>query len=378
MSKKIFIIAGENSGDKIGSLVMNELKLLNPTIKFMGIGGEKMTGSGLKSLFPMNEISLMGIFEILPHIFRLKKLITLTLDTIKIFNPDIIITIDSPGFCYKITSSLKGQINSRFVHIIAPSVWAYKPERAAKFAKIYDLLLTILPFEPPYFEKEGLKSRFVGNFAFEQQFCEDKNIFRKKYNISKDEKILCVTPGSRNGEVRKHLAIFLGAVQILQKEYKLKTVIIAANTHIQNSIQEYVSKNNIENILVILDDKFEGYKAADVALAKSGTNSLEIAIHGTPQIVAYKLNWLTGLYIKAKVLIKFANLINIFANREIIPELLQEKCTSQNIASKLSDLLSNKKIRDKQKKDTELVLKNMKSDIESPSKLAAKEILEIL
>ncbi len=378
MSKKIFIIAGESSGDRIGSLIVDELKLQDSDIVFMGVGGNKMENSGIKSLFPMNEISLMGIFEILPHIFHLKKLINLTVDTIKTFKPNIVITIDSPGFCYRIASILKGKIDAKFVHIIAPSVWAYKPERAAKFAKVYDLLLTILPFEPPYFEKEGLKSKFVGNFTFEQKFCEDKNIFRKKYNISKDKKMLCITPGSRNGEIKKHLAIFLGAVQILQLNYKLATVILAANQEIKDTIQEYVSKNNINDILITLEDKFECYKTADVSLAKSGTNSVEIAIHGTPQVVAYKLNWFTGLYIKSVILVKFVNLINIFANREIIPELLQNNCTSQNIASKLSELLSNKRIRDKQIKDTLAILEDMKSDIDFPSKVAAKEILEIL
>lgn len=377
-NKKIFIIAGEQSGDKIGGLVIKKIKSLSSeSLDIRGVGGEMIEQTGLKSLFPMNEISLMGFLEIIPHIFKLKHLINLTLETITEFDPDIIITIDSPGFCYRICKALKGKVRAKFVHIVAPSVWAYKPERAKKFAEVYDLLLTLLPIEPPYFIKEGLKTVFVGHFVFEQYLCTDKTIFREKYNIPLNDKILCVTPGSRKGEINRHLPIFEEAIIELQKTYQIRPVFLAAGNEIKNFIDDYLKKSKLKNAIIITGDKFEAYKAADVALAKSGTNSLEIALHETPQIIAYKLNWLSWFYIKTVALINYASLINILSNKEIIPEFLQSKCRADLLAKSLSNLLSNKDLRDKQIYETKQILKTLKNDNKSASTIAAEEILKL-
>ena len=428
MKKKIFIIAGENSGDKIGALVINQLKeQSSDKIEFKCVGGEMMKKAGVTSIFPISEISLMGFFEILPHIFKLKRLINYTIQTIKDFNPDVVITIDSPGFCYRVASSLRDtksrcswmsylrkqvsnlkrsfkknvdeipacagmtnkdglprvashsrndELSTKLVHIVAPSVWAYKPQRAAKFAKVYDLLLTLLPFEPPYFEKEGLKAVFAGHFAFEQKLCDDPNIFRKKYKIKDDEKLLCVTPGSRKGEVKRHMPIFLDTIKLLQKDHKLKAVFLAASPEIKDLIENYTRGD--KTIIVTLGDKFESYKAADVALAKSGTNSLEISLHGTLQIVAYKVNWLSWWYIKSVALIKYATLVNIIAGREIIPEFLQGNCKAELLASEISKLLKNKGDRQKQIDDTAKILDSMKNKEGLASKISATEILKLI
>lgn len=373
---KIFIIAGEASGDNIGSLIMKEIKSRVPKAKFFGVGGNKMESCGLKSLFPLKEISLMGFAEILPHIFKLKRLIKKTSDSIIQTNPDIVVTIDSPGFCSRVAKNVKGKFDGKLVHVVAPSVWAYKPERAKKFANIYDLLLAMLPFEPKYFEKEGLKTEFVGHFSFEEKLCDDPNLFRNKYNIKKDEKIICITPGSREGEVKRHMDFLLKTIDKLSTKHKIKPVFLAANNNLKKMIATNLGENN--NSIITTEDKFELYKAADLAIAKSGTNSFEIALHGTPQIIAYKVNFISWIYIKFKILIKFANLINISANREIIPEFLQQNATAENIYKAADELLSNAKIRSKQLNDTKKILDDLKCDKGKASALSAEAIFNLL
>ncbi len=377
--KKIFIISGEASGDKIGALLIEALRKEagSEEIIFAGIGGEKMTKAGIKSLFDIKEISLMGFFEILPHIFKLKRLIKYTQQEIIKFEPDIVITIDSPGFCLRVVTGIKNFIKGKLVHIVAPSVWAYKPERAKKFAKIYDLLLTLLPFEPEYFIKEGLDTKFVGHFAFEQEICADKEFFRKKYNIDNAKKLICLTPGSRMGEIKRHLPIFGETIQIISKKYDANFVFIAANMDAKNIINEYLSNNQITNAITVDEDRFEAYKASDIAIAKSGTNSLEIALHATPQIAAYKMNFLSWRYIKAVALIKYATLVNIIANKEIIPEFLQEKCQPEILAESVIKFLENKELITEQLDSTSKIISSLKSKEGKASAISAREILKI-
>lgn len=375
--KKIVIIAGEASGDKIGARIIKSLNQIGPC-HFLAVGGEEMARQNVTSLFPMEDISLMGFAEILPHIFKLKKRIAQTVQAIKDFAPDIVVTIDSPGFCYRVATLLKGNFSGKLVHIVAPSVWAYKPERAAKFAKIYDLLLTLLPFEPPYFTKEGLDTKFIGHFIFEQDLCHDPNIFKEKYKLNLSDKLICITPGSRVGEVRKHLAIFLSAIMKVREEIDVNIVIVAASQKIEDLIRDEIMKRGINNIIITQDDKFAAYKASDVALAKSGTNSLEIAQHGTPQIICYKLNFLSWFYIKSMIKIKFANLINIIADKEIIPELLQDKCNPDEIAQELMRLLTQLQVRDMQVESVQSILETLKNPEGPASVIAAKEIVHLI
>ncbi len=377
--KKIFIISGEASGDKIGALLIEQLKKYSKEeIIFAGIGGEKMALAGIKSLFDIKNINLMGFFEILPHIFKLKRLIKYTEEEIIKFSPDILITIDSPGFCFRVASNVKNFVKAKLVHVVAPSVWAYKPERAKKFAKIYDFLLTLLPFEPQYFLKEGLDAKFVGHFAFEQKICEDGGLFRNKYNIDQEKKLVCLTPGSRVGEIKRHMPIFAETIKILSRKLDANFVFIAANIEAKKIITQYVNKAGLTNALVVDEDRFEAYKASSLAIAKSGTNSLEIALHNTPQIVAYKMNFLSWRYIKSVALIKYATLVNIIADKEIIPEFLQEKCEPEILASNVIKLLGNNQLVKEQLDETSKIIKSLQSKEGKASEIAAKEILKII
>jgi lipid-A-disaccharide synthase len=213
--KKIFLIVGEASGDLLGSKLIKELQeqlaQKNEKAEFVGVGGKLMQEQGLVSIFPMEELSIMGFAEVVPHLLKILRRINQTAQTIIEQKPDFVITIDSPDFCFRVMKRLKAKLaGSKFapkkIHLIAPSVWAYREGRAEKISKLYDLLLAILPFEPPYFEKYGLKTVFIGHPILENapdfgKKAEENRKFREKRGIKKDDFVICVTPGSRNGEV---------------------------------------------------------------------------------------------------------------------------------------------------------------------------------
>lgn len=377
---KIYIIAGELSGDNIGQLVMKQLiNQYEGKIDFRGVGGDKMISSGLTPLFSMRNISIMGYAEIIPKIWKIFKLIRKTKDDIINFKPDIVITIDSPGFNYRVAKLVKNKTNAKLVHIVAPSVWAYKPERAKKYAQIFDLLLALLPFEPKYFLKENLDCKFVGYFALEQDLCKDNKLFYKLHQIEEKQKIICVTPGSRESEVRNHLKVFVEAFKLANNKIDdLLLVIVAASPEMALIAKEILSSYEESKYIIILQNKFAAYKAAYCALAKSGTNVIEIAAHGVPVIVGYKTHPLTWFYVKNKLKIKFATLINIIANKEIIPEFIQNNFRADLVANKLIDYLNNPKEVAGQVKMSYEAMKEMGGfNVITPSEKAANHILDI-
>ena len=383
--KKFFIIAGEASGDLLGGKLIRELKLQNPDSEFIGVGGKLMQEQGLKSIFAMEELSVMGFLEVLPHIPKLLARIKQTAAAVIYEKPDCVITIDSPDFCFRVIKKLQGSEHKfKKVHLIAPSVWAYREGRAEKISKLYDLLLAILPFEPPYFEKYGLKTFFIGNLVVENapDFGRKEKIrdeFRKKYNISQTSIVLSLTPGSRNGEVTKIFPEFIGAVNLLAtKKSDLKVVILLIDKT-RDLVKEMAKNLKVEYFLIEKDEKNHALFAADFALAKSGTNTLEISLYRLPMVIAYKINFITHFLVSRMVKIQFANLINLISNREIIPEMLQDKCRADLLFYEMKKLLDDKNLAQKQIDYSTTALKLMGlGSGENPSFKAAKEILKIL
>lgn len=371
----IYLIAGEVSGEAIGAKLMIELKKLIPNTKFHGIGGSAMEAHGLSSLFKYDRINLMGFVEVLPHIFRLRKLIKQTANDIIEKNPQVLVTIDSPGFCYRVAKLVKQtRPDMKMIHIVAPSVWAYKPGRAAKFASIYNHMLALLPFEPPYFEAVGLPTTYIGHPVFDQEFGGGEE-FRRRHEIADDAKLIVVTPGSRRGEIARHLPLFLEALKGVRKQYKeLIAVIVYADKRLLPDLlpaKDYITIGS--------EEKLAAYAAADAALAKSGTNTLEIAASGTPMIVAYKMNFFTYWAVKLMAKIKYASLINIIADKEIIPEFLQHKATAENLTAELLKILGSSKVAKQQVEESMKSLKKMGFGSKSkPAELAAKVIVECL
>lgn len=358
-NKKIFIIAGEASGDIIGCKVMASMQKLKKNLDFHGIGGTQMEYKGLESIFPMRKLSIMGFLEIVPKILELRKLINRTIKAILEYKPDLIITIDSPGFNFRIVKKLRSMgVKTKFVHIVAPSVWAYNPGRAAKVAKLYDKLLTLLPFEPPLFEKHGLDSEYIGHPVFEQNFRRNVGYFRSKHKIPNDAEIICVTAGSRSTEINRHIVVFTKALKILQTKYKIFVIFSVVSNNDMKLIDANV-QNAFPYKCVSGDERLDAYAAADIALAKSGTNTLEILACDTPLVVAYRVNMMTYLFMKLKILIKYISLVNIVADKPIVPEFIQNECTPLNLANTLSKYIKNDRLAEIQVKEAGRVMETM-------------------
>lgn len=343
MKKKLFIIAGENSGDLLGSKILQNIN--KNVFDIYGIGGELMLKNGLKeSLFPMEELSLMGIFEILPKICNLLKRIKQTAEYIIKLQPDVVLTIDSPDFCFrvmKLVKKLDKKNKIKKVHFIAPSVWAYREKRAEKISKIYDLLFCILPFEPPYFEKYGLKTIFVGHPLYDTTEYNNIQSNTENNNIQNNN-IISITLGSRKGEVNRFYPIIIDVIKKLNRE-DIKYYFLATN-YTYDLIINKLKKDNIQNIEAIKENKNDIIKKSILVISKSGTNTLENAGFAVPMVVFYKFGFLTNIIakrIRKKSKVKFATIINIMNDKEIIPECLLEDCNSDYIYNKTKDLLDN-------------------------------------
>lgn len=385
--KKFFLIAGEASGDLLGSKLMKELKLQEQGAEFIGVGGKLMQEQGLISIFPMEELSVMGFLEVVPHIAKLLRRIKQTAEIIEQEKPDFLITIDSPDFSFRVVKKVVSRQSSvvrgmKKIHLIAPSVWAYRPGRAEKISRLYDLLLAILPFEPPYFEKYGLKTIFIGNPIVENapDFSQKKSEnlrFRKKYSIAENDILICATPGSRNGEVKRIFPEFIGAINLLSQKIPNLKIVIPLVDKTRSLVLEMAKDLKVEYFLIEKDEKNSALFATDFALAKSGTNTLEFSLYHIPMIVAYKINFLTHFIVKRMIKIKFANLINLILNKELIPEMLQKNCEAEKISALLEKLILDKNFAEKQLSESLVALKLMGlGSSENPSKKAAMEILK--
>lgn len=376
---KIYIIAGEPSGDFIGSRLIASIRQIQSEHTFHGLGGPLMHTQGLASLFDIDQLSLMGFFEILPKFFILKRLVDQTVENILKTNPQVLITIDSPGFTAIVAKKIKKlRPYIKLMHIVAPSVWAYRPGRAQKYAETYDHLLTLLPFEPPYFTKVGLDSSFVGHFISEQSYFTDRKSLRDEFNITENLKVLCITPGSRKGEIARHMPVFVESLKVVKATYPdLKIIFVVNNDKYQKLIEGFLKNLNLN--YSFSKDRLRVFALADVALAKSGTNTLEIAASQTPMIVAYKLNPLTFAILKLLIKVKYASLINIIAKREIIPEYIQGNCTSIKIGKALIELLGDAGKRSYQVKACKKILSLVGFGLPiKPSTKAAELIIKIL
>jgi lipid-A-disaccharide synthase len=375
--KRIFIIAGEPSGDIIGGKIMNALQSAKKNLEFHGVGGTQMEYKGLNSIFPIRELSIIGFMEIVPKILKLRKLINKTVQEVLEYKPDLVITIDSPGFNFRVVKKLKNlHAKTKFLHIVAPSVWAYNPGRALKVAELYDKLLTLLPFEPPLFKKHGLDTEFIGHPIFEQNFRRNGTNFRRKHDISREAEVICVTLGSRTSEISRHIGVFTKALRLLQSRYEIFVVFPILSNDDSKLIRAKVGKS-FKYVCVTGDERLDAYTAADIALAKSGSNTLEILACDTPVVVGYKVNFMTYIYIKLRILIKYVSLINIVADKAIIPEFIQDQCTPANLANSLSSYIKNDRLADIQVKEADKAMESMGFNSKSkPSENAASIIIK--
>lgn len=348
---RAFVIAGEPSGDRLGGALMAGLSHLHPGIEFSGVGGPMMTEQGLSSLFAMQELSIMGLVEVLPKYRHLKRRIAQTAQAVLDAKPDVLITIDSPDFCLRVARLVKDSADIRTVHYVAPSVWAWRPKRADKMAKVIDHVLALLPFEPPYMQAAGMECDFVGHPVVGEPVPEPEDIarFRAEQRLGRAP-VLVALPGSRRSEVTRLAPVFGQALAPVVAAHPDLRIVVPAAAHLVELVQGFVA--DWPGAPLVLDpgprgpqqaaaDKRAAFAAAEVALAASGTVSLELAAAGTPMVVAYRPNWLTWQLAKRMVRIDTVTLVNLISDTRIVPECLGPDCNPGCIAPALERVMSD-------------------------------------
>lgn len=338
--KHIYLIAGEASGDFLGAQLMKAVKEKAPDTKFSGVGGPLMEEEGLESLFPMNDLSVMGLWEVLPKLKLLLKRIKQTIVNIKAKSPDVVVTIDAPDFSFRVIKGVRKQMDEppKCIHYVAPTVWAWRPKRAQKIAKFLDGIICLFGFEPPYFEKEGLKAISVGHPMMESGLIEA----RPAPLGAPDTQKIGLFFGSRQGEIKRISPVILEVVRKILNEKPNVEFIVPTLPHLKAQIEDLLQ--NVEAPIHISTDKLEKwsvFKACDVALAVSGTVGLELAAANVPHVIAYKMSSLTFRILKRFVQTPYAHLANIIIGHEVVPEFIQDDCVSDDIASELLTLMEN-------------------------------------
>lgn len=338
MSRLIYLVAGEQSGDALGARLIGALRRQRPDLSFAGIGGPQMTSEGLSSLVPMQDLALMGFFEVLPSIPRLRRHLAQTVDDIAQRRPAAVVTIDSPGFALRLLRRVPAGIAR--IHYVAPQIWAWREGRARHYRNLWDQLLCLLPFEPEVFSRHDLPARFVGHPVLESGADRgDAGRFRDRHAIAPDATVLIVMPGSRRTETTRLLPV-LGAT--LQRLATSRTVIpvVPVSAAVAGQVTAAVQNWTVHPIVISEpQEKYDAFAAAAAALTKSGTSTLELAMAGVPMVVTYRVNPLSAAVAKRLVTIRYASLLNLIAGDEIVPELIQQACTPDRLASAVEALL---------------------------------------
>ncbi|MEP1962969.1 lipid-A-disaccharide synthase [Tateyamaria sp.] len=349
---KVFVIAGEPSGDALGAALMAGLKQLTPNIQFQGVGGMLMQGQGLESQFDMSELSLMGIAEVLPKYMHLKRRIAETARAVIDAKPDVLITIDSPDFSLRVAKLVKAESNIRTVHYVAPTVWAWRPGRAAKMAKMIDHVLALFPFEPPYMEAVGMDCDFVGHPAANapRATAEEQAAFRVAHGLTGADPLVLVLPGSRRGEVARLGPVFGEALGALARQHSDMQVIVPAAPSVADAVEALMATWPVPAKMIDvrgleieagLKLKRTAFAAADVALATSGTVALELAAAGTPMVSAFDLHWLSRAIISRMITTDTGSLINHVTNTRVVPEVIGDAFNTKNVLAAMERLLAD-------------------------------------
>lgn len=376
----LFLIAGEPSGDALGARFMAACKrLTGGRVRFAGVGGERMAAEGLESLFPMGDLALFGVFELLPHLPNLLRRIDQTVAEIVRLRPDAVIGIDAPGFTLRVAKRVrKAAPGVPLIHYVAPTVWAWKPGRAARYAAIYDHLLAILPFEPPYFEREGLPCTFVGHAVVESGAGSGDGVrFRARHGIAEDARVVAVLPGSRRGEVSRLLPVFRATMERLRATRPDLVAVVPTVATVRERVAADLAEWPMRTILVEGDAaKHDAFAAAQAALAASGTVALELALARLPAVIAYRLNPVTVALYRRLIRVKYVNLVNLMLDRMLVPELLQEECRPDRLAAELGRLLDDPAARQAQVDGVAEVARWLGQGDVPPSERAARVVLD--
>ena len=368
--KKIFILTGEPSGDKLASTVISKIKKLNSEIEYSCVGGYHLESLGIKSIYNLNEITYIGFTSILLNIFKIKNIINKTVEEVIKFNPDILFSVDSPDFTLRVAERVKKTNNNiKIIHYVAPQVWIWREGRVKKFKKFVDHMLLLFNFEKKFFDKENILNTFVGHPLLEH---DKKSKIDLSFLINKDKKIISIFPGSRDSELNVLLPILCDFIRLMNEKSNNYIFVFHATDKNKENIVNFLKKRSLNNFQVISDENIKSQILSDsvFAVAKSGTVSLEICNAKVPSIIIYKINMINYLIMKFLVKVKFANIINIINNKEIIPELLQSECNAKEIYNSVNYLLNHSKLLKTQLDEIEKTLKNIKLNSSSSEKVA--------
>jgi lipid-A-disaccharide synthase len=348
-------------------------------VRFIGVGGPRMAALGLDSLFPMEELSVMGAAEVLPHLPRLLRRIRETVAAVVGTRPDAVVTIDAPSFTFRVDAKLRG-CGIPLIHYVAPQVWAWKPRRARKIARFLDHLLVLLPFEPPYFTAEGLPCTYVGHPVTESGADRgDGEAFRRRHRLADAAPLLCLLPGSRRSEARRLLPVFGRAAALLRNERPHLHAVVPTVAVLFDEIAAAVADWAVPATVVCGDgERFDAFAAADGAIAASGTVALELAMAGTPTVITYKMNAITGWLARRVVRLPFVSLVNLLAEGEVFPELLQGDCRPENLAATLCRLLDDPAARADQATGAARAIAALGLEGPTPSERAAAVVLSVI
>ena len=375
--KKIFILTGESSGDKLAAKVISNLKKINPNIDYLSVGGENLKSLGIKSIYNLKEITYLGFTNVILNLFKINKKINQTVKAISDYNPDILFTVDSPDFTLRVAEKIK-KINSKIktIHYVAPQVWVWREGRVKKIKNFIDHILLLFNFEKKYFEKEQVSCEFVGHplLADKEQSKIDINQI-----IGKNKALISVFAGSRKSEVSILMPILLNFIKLMNEKYNDITYVFHSTIEYSQLMQSLVKESNLSNCEIVSDDKIKSHilQKSIFAVAKSGTVSLEICNAKIPSIIIYKMGFINFLIVKSLVKTKYANIINFAANEEIIPELLQSNCNSKNIFKNVDSFLDDPNKIKKQVEKVKTILNELKTNKPS-SELASLSLNNFL
>ena len=363
--KKIFVLTGEPSGDKLASTVISKLKQSNPEVEYLCVGGTHLNSLGVKSIFDLKEITYIGFTSVLLNIFKIRNRINKTVEEIIKFNPDILFSVDSPDFTLRVAERVK-KINNNIktIHYVAPQVWVWREGRVKKFKKFLDHILLLFNFEKKYFDKENITNTFVGHPLLEKNGRTKTDL---SHMISKDKKIISLFAGSRSSETNLLLPILIDFIKLMNEKFNDYFFIFHATEKNKNFINDKLKISNLNNTEVISDENIKSQilSSSVFAVSKSGTVSLEICNANVPSIIIYKMNFLNFMIVKFLVKIKYANIVNIINNKEVIPELIQKECNAKEIYKSVVYFLKNPSLMDQQVKECRITLDEIRSKTSS-------------
>jgi lipid-A-disaccharide synthase len=379
MDPQIYLIAGEASGDVLGARLMVALRARRPNLHFAGIGGAHMAEHGLTSLFPMRELALMGLLEVLPKIIALRHRLHETVADITARRPAVVVTIDSPGFTFRVLRAI-APLGLRRAHYVAPQVWAWRPGRVRHYGGLWDKLLCLLPFEPAFFARHNLAATFVGHPVLESGAdTGDAARFRTRHGLAPRTQILTVMPGSRRTEVTRMLPLFGAALRLIAARVPGLVPVVPLAGPVAEAVTAGAGQWPTPPILLdSTEDKHDAFAASAAAMTKSGTSTLELAMAGVPMLVSYRVNPLSAAIAKRLVTVRYASILNLIAEREIVPELIQAACTPERLAETLMKLLTDREAAAAQRMACRAVLAQLAPPNGTPSAAAAAEVLALL